>query len=219
MKIGIIGSGAVGQTLGSAFLAEGHEVMMGTRDTDKKEVKKWKHDNSGGQAGTFEAAAQFGEILVLAVAGSAAASAIQQAGALNFTGKIVIDTTNPIAGVSPEHGVLKFFTDLDESLMEKTQRLIPRAKMVKAFNSVGSSQMYKPDLPGGPPTMFICGDDESAKGTVSVLLADFGWETADMGRAVAARAIEPLCMLWCIPGLLHNQWSHAFKLLKPLTTG
>ena len=130
-----------------------HEVMMGTRDTDKKEVKKWKHDNSGGQAGTFEAAAQFGEILVLAVAGSAAASAIQQAGALNFTGKIVIDTTNPIAGVSPEHGVLKFFTDLDESLMEKTQRLIPRAKMVKAFNSVGSSQMYKPDLPGGPPTM------------------------------------------------------------------
>jgi 8-hydroxy-5-deazaflavin:NADPH oxidoreductase len=215
MKIGIIGSGAVGQTLGTAFLTEGHDVMLGTRDTDKKEVKKWKHDHPHGQAGTFEAAAQFGEILVLAVAGRVAESAIQQAGAPNFADKIVIDTTNPIAGVSPEHGVLKFFTDLDESLMEKTQRLIPRAQLVKAFNSVGSSQMYKPVLQGGPPTMFICGDDEAAKSTVSVLLADFGWETADMGRAVAARAIEPLCMLWCIPGLLHNEWSHAFKLLKP----
>jgi predicted dinucleotide-binding enzyme len=215
MKIGIIGSGPVGQTLGAAFLAEGHEVMLGTRDTDKKEVKKWKHDNPGGQADTFEAAAEFGEILVLAVAGRVAESAIQQAGVPNFTNKIVIDATNPIAGEPPEHGVLKFFTDLHESLMEKMQRLIPQAKMVKAFNSVGNTQMYKPKLPGGAPTMFICGDDETAKATVSVILTDFGWETADMGRAVAARAIEPLCMLWCIPGLLHNQWSHAFKLLKP----
>lgn len=215
MKIGIIGSGAVGQTLGAAFLSEGHDVMLGTRDTDKKEVKKWKQENVGGQAGTFEAAARYGEILVLAVAGRVAESAVQQAGPANFDGKVVIDTTNPIEGVSPEHGVLKYFTDLNDSLMEKTQRLIPGARLVKAFNSVGNSQMYKPKLKGGTPTMFICGDDEAAKSTVTVILADFGWEIADMGRAVAARAIEPLCMLWCIPGFLHNEWSHAFKLLKP----
>ena len=215
MKIGIIGSGAVGQTLGAAFLAEGHEVMLGTRDTDKKEVKKWKHDNPGGQAGTFEAAAAFGEILVLAVAGRVAESAVQQAGLPNFTNKVLIDATNPIAGAPPEHGVLQFFTGPDESLMERIQHLIPEAKVVKAFNSVGNGLMYKPKLSGGKPTMFICGDDEDAKGTVTVILTDFGWETADMGKAIAARAIEPLCILWCIPVFLNNQWSHAFKLLKP----
>jgi predicted dinucleotide-binding enzyme len=98
--------------------------------------------------------------------------------------------------------------------MERLQQQIPQAKLVKAFNSVGNLQMYKPTVKGGPPTMFICGNDDKAKRTVTEILTSFGWETADMGKATAARAIEPLCMLWCIPGFLHHEWTHAFKLLK-----
>jgi hypothetical protein len=214
MRIGIIGSGDVGQTLGTAFLTEGHDVMLGTRNPGKEEVKKWKQANPKGQCGTFGVTAQYGDLLVLAVSGSAAESAIKQAGTSHFTNKVLIDVTNPIAAAPPQDGVLSFFTKPDESLMEQLQKLIPQAKLVKAFNSVGNAQMYKPTVKGGPPTMFICGNDESAKKTVTAILTAFGWETADMGKAIAARAIEPLCLLWCIPGFLQNQWTHAFKLLK-----
>jgi predicted dinucleotide-binding enzyme len=214
MKIGIIGSGAVGQTLATAFLTEGHEVMLGTRNPGKEEVKKWKKANPKGQTGTFGVTAQYGDILVLAVAGSAAESAIKQAGTSHFTNKILIDTTNPIAAEPPQNGVLKFFTTLNESLMERIQRQIPNAKIVKAFNTVGNTLMYKPNVKGGKPSMFICGNDEKAKKTVTDILTAFGWETEDMGKIEAARAIEPLAILWCIPGFLQNQWTHAFKVLK-----
>jgi predicted dinucleotide-binding enzyme len=126
----------------------------------------------------------------------------------------VIDTTNPIADRPPSHGVLHFFTDLDESLMERLQAAFPDARFVKAFNSVGNRLMVEPRLAGGTPTMFVCGNDDTAKQTVRGILQQFGWEVADMGRAEAARAIEPLCMLWCIPGFLRNEWTHAFKLLR-----
>lgn len=215
MKIGIIGSGAVGQTLAAAFLTEGHDVMLGTRNPGKEEVKKWKQQNPKGQTGTFGVTAQFGDLLVLAVAGRVTESAIKQAGISHFTNKILIDTTNPIVeGPPPQNGVLTLFTDFNGSLMEKIQQLIPNTKVVKAFNTVGSTLMYKPQLAGGPPTMFICGNDDGAKKKVTDILTAFGWETEDMGKAEAARAIEPLCILWCIPGFTHNQWSHAFKLLK-----
>lgn len=215
MKIGVIGSGEVGQTLGAAFLTEGHDVMLGTRNPEKDTVQAWKKKNPKGQTGTFEATAQFGELLILCVAGKVAESAVKQAGVAHFSGKVVIDTTNPIDGPPPENGVLKFFTAQNSSLMEKIQEIIPDARVVKAFNSVGNAAMYKPQLSGGVPTMFICGNDAAAKATVAGILTDFGWETEDMGVAAAARAIEPLCMLWCIPGFLHNSWRHAFKLLKP----
>ena len=100
----------------------------------------------------------------------------------------------------PDNGVLKYFTTLEESLMERIQQLLPDAKFVKAFNSVGNAFMYKPNFPGGIPTMFICGNDDHAKKIVTDILTAFGWETEDMGKAEAARAIEPLCILWCIPG-------------------
>ena len=214
MKIGIIGSGEVGLVLASAFLAEGHEVMLGSRDISKEEVMKWKKENPRGKTGSFKETAAFGELNVLAVPGVAVEDTIQLAGEDAFTDKILIDVTNPIAPAPPVNGVLQFFTTLDESLMEKTQARLPEAKLVKAFNIVGNSLMYKPDLPGGKPTMFICGNDNMAKVTVTDILTSFGWETEDMGRVEAARAIEPLCILWCIPGFLRNQWTHAFKLLK-----
>jgi 8-hydroxy-5-deazaflavin:NADPH oxidoreductase len=214
MKTGIIGSGIVGRVLASAFLKEGHDVMLGMRDIAKAEVVKWKSENPNGLTGTFRDAAKFGDLLVLATGGSVTISAIELSGKENFKNKLVIDTTNPIASEPPVNGVLKFFTSLDESLMEKIQQQIPEARLVKAFNSVGNSLMYKPELPGGRPTMFIAGNDDAAKKTVTDILTAFGWETEDMGKAEAARAIEPLCILWCIPGFIRNQWTHAFKLLK-----
>ena len=214
MKIGIIGSGIVGRVLASAFLKESHEVMLGTRDVSKDEVVQWKNENANGHIGVFEETAAFGEVLVLAVAGGVAEEALQQTGEHNLKNKLIIDATNPIAKEAPEHGVLKFFTEINSSLMERLQKNFPEAKFVKAFNSVGNGVMYKPSFKEGKPTMFICGNDDAAKQTTTEILTSFGWETADMGRSEAARAIEPLSMLWCIPGFVQNQWTHAFKLLK-----
>lgn len=217
MKIGIIGSGAVGQMLATAFLKEGHEAALGTRNTSKPAVQKWKAENAKGQTGTFADVAAFGEIIVLAVAGAAAEEAINESGIENLKGKVVIDATNPIAKEPPQNGVLRFFTDINGSLMERLQQQAPEAKFVKAFNSVGNALMYKPQFKEGRPTMFIAGNDAEAKKKVEDILTAFGWETEDMGGVEAARAIEPLCMLWCIPGFAKSQWSHAFKLLKSPT--
>jgi len=212
MKVGVLGSGEVGRTLAGGFLKHGHEVMIGTREPAK--LKEWSAKNPKAKVGGFAETAKFGECVVLAVKGSASAEALRAAGAPNLAGKPVIDATNPIADAPPANGVLQFFTRPDESLFARLQREVPGAKLVKAFNSVGSALMVDPKLKGGPPTMFICGNDASAKTTVTGLLEQFGWETADMGTAEAARAIEPLCILWCIPGFLRNDWVHAFKLLR-----
>ena len=212
MKIGVLGSGDVAKTLAGGFLKHGHIVTMGTRDAAK--LSAWAAQNPSGRVGSFADAARFGELIVLAVKGTAAADALRAAGAANLAGKPVIDATNPIADAPPVNGVLKFFTDLDESLMERLQREFEDARFVKAFNSVGNSCMVNPQFAGGEPTMFICGNDDPAKKAVAAILDQFGWETADMGKVEAARAIEPLCMLWCIPGFTNNDWVHAFKLLK-----
>jgi 8-hydroxy-5-deazaflavin:NADPH oxidoreductase len=212
MKIGIIGSGDVAQTLGAGFLKHGHEVALGTREPAK--LADWLIKNPQGRVLSFPETAKFAEILVLAVKGTAALEAVKAAGAAVLAGKVVIDATNPIADAPPDHGVLKFFTTLDDSLLERLQREFPAVRFVKAFNSVGSNCMINPQFAGGKPTMFICGNDTVAKSVVTKILDQFGWETADMGPAIAARAIEPLCMLWCIPGFVANDWNHAFKLLK-----
>jgi predicted dinucleotide-binding enzyme len=211
MKLGVLGSGDVAKTLGAGFVKHGHDVMMGTRSTIK--LADWAAQNPKARVGSFAEAAAFAEIVVLAVKGTAAANALASAGAANLSTKLVIDATNPIADASPTNGVLRFFTNLDESLMERLQREFDGARFVKAFNSVGSVCMVNPEFKGGRPTMFICGNDDAAKKTVTEILDQFGWDTADMGRAEAARAIEPLCMLWCIRGFLRNDWHHAFSLL------
>ncbi len=219
MKVGILGSGDVGRILGKAFLSEGHEVLLGTRDVQKEAVVKWKAENEGAQTGSLSDAAKFGELIVLASLGSAAVDVLQAAGIENLNDKTIIDATNPIAHDEKgmplaDNGAIRYFTNINESLMERLQKLAPKANFVKAFNSVGNPFMYKPQFPTGKPTMFICGNNADAKATVTGILEQFGWESADMGMVESARAIEPLCILWCAPGFLQNQWTHAFKLLK-----
>lgn len=211
-KIGIIGSGIVARTLGNGFLKYGYEVMLGTRDTAK--LAEWK-ENGGDKAhvGSFQDAARFGEIIVLAVTGRIAADVIDLAGPQNLHWKTVIDTTNPIGTAAPENGVLRYISSINESLMEQLQNRFPEIHFVKAFNSVGSDYMVDPAFEQ-KPSMFICGNNTASRNQVKDILHTFGWEVEDMGKATAARAIEPLCMLWCIPGLQEGRWNHAFRLMK-----
>ena len=212
-KVAIIGSGIVGDALSAGFLKYGHEVMRGSRDPAK--LDEWKR-GAGEKAhtGTFAEAAAWGDVVCLAVKGTVAELVVGQCGPDNLAGKTVLDATNPIGEAPPVNGVLSFFTTFDESLMERLQELAPDAHFVKCFSCVGSAFMVDPDFDGVKPTMFICGNDEGAKREATSILDTFGWETEDMGTVEAARAIEPLCILWCIPGFARNEWSHAFKLLK-----
>ncbi len=209
-KIGIIGSGQVAKVLANGFKKHGYTVMMGTREVSK--LADW---TAGGDLiGDMAAAAQFGELVVLAVSGDAAVAALDLIGIDHLAGKTVIDVSNPIAKQPPVNGVLVYFTGPNDSLLERLQTAAPEAHFVKAFSCVGSGLMVNPHFAGGKPTMFICGNSDAAKGEVATILDQFGWETADMGKVEGARAIEPLAQLWCIPGMLNNQWMHAFKLLK-----
>jgi predicted dinucleotide-binding enzyme len=212
-KIGVVGSGVVGQTLADGFLKQGYEVMRGSREPGK--LAAWKSAaGAKAAAGTFAETTRFGDLVVLAVKGSAAEAAIGLCGPENLANKTVIDTTNPIADAPPVNGVLSFFTGANDSLMERLQKRAPAAHFVKAFSCVGSSSMIHPDFGGLKPTMFICGNNAAAKKDAETIIIQFGWEVEDMGGADAARAIEPLCILWCIPGFRQNDWAHAFKLLR-----
>jgi predicted dinucleotide-binding enzyme len=212
MKIGVLGSGIVAQTLAAGFLKHGHETMVGTRERAK--LADWNRANPKARLGSSSETAAFAEVIVLAVKGAAAPEALRAAGSANLSGKVVIDATNPIADALPVNGVLKFFTSLDESLMERLQKEFPGTRFVKAFNSVGNGQFVNPQFPGTRPTMFICGNDDAAKKTVRQILDQFGWDAADMGKVESARVIEPLCILWCTLGFTRNEWTHAFKLLR-----
>ena len=213
MNIGVIGSGVVGQTLAAGFLKHGHKVAIGTRDPAK--LADWAGRNPGAEVKSFAEAAAFGEVAVLAVAGAVALDALGVIGAPALAAKTIIDACNPIGGGPPVAGVLSYFTGQNESLMERLQKAYPGAHFVKAFNSVGAGQMVNPQFAGGRPTMFICGDSAPAKQTVAGICDELGWDVEDMGAVEAARAIEPLCKLWCIPGIGKGDWSaHAFKLLR-----
>jgi predicted dinucleotide-binding enzyme len=207
--IGIIGSGDVAKKLAAGLTKHGYIVMLSSRDNSKREELK---KETGAMAGSFEEAAVFGEMVIFAVKGTVAEELIRSL-AGKLSGKTVIDTTNPIADKPPVNGVISYFTSLDESLMERLQRLAPEVNFVKAFNSVGNAFMIDPNFES-KPSMFICGNSDKAKSEVSELLTKVGWDVEDMGKAEAARAIEPLCILWCIQGFLGNNWNHAFKFLK-----
>ena len=191
-KVAILGSGVVGEVLANGFLKHGFDVMRASRDVNK--LQDWrKSASSPVQIGTFEEGAAFGEIVVLAVKGTAVESIVKSCTAL-LKGKTVIDATNPIAEAPPVNGVLRFFSDINLSLMERLQKISPEAHFVKAFSCVGSAFMVNPKFSQGKPTMFICGNNEKAKMVVGEVLSQFGWDTEDMGIAEASRAIERACM-------------------------
>jgi 8-hydroxy-5-deazaflavin:NADPH oxidoreductase len=212
VKVGILGSGDVGKVLAKGFLKNGYQVAIGSDHPEK--LTEFKRENPEMETATFEQAAQSGDIVVVCVKGTVAEKIVEKV-KRHITGKTVIDTTNPIADAPPQNGVLKYFTSLEESLMERLQKIAPDAQFVKAFNSIGSALMVNPEFGDDTkPTMFICGNNDDAKKKVHEILEKFGFEVEDMGKVESARAIEPLCILWCIPGFLRNEWSHAFKLLK-----
>ncbi len=213
MKIGVLGTGEVGKTLGGAFVALGHEVKMGSRDARNEKAVAWaKGLGAKASVGTFADAASFGELIVLATQGVANDAALRSAGAEKFRGKVVIDATNPLdssKGFPP--GLAVAGTD---SGGEQVQRLLPGAEVVKAFNTVGSAHMFRPTFPGGPPDMFICGNSDGAKKKVAGILEQFGWGVIDLGGIQASRYLEPMCMAWVLYGARTNTWNHAFKLLR-----
>ena len=212
-RVGVLGSGVVGETLADGFLKKGYAVMRGSRDPGR--LEEWlRRAGPRASTGTFGETARFGEVVVFAVKGEAAEEAVRLAGPEALAGKTVVDTMNPIAGGPSKDGLLSFFTGPDESLLERVRRAAPGAEWVKAFSCVGAAHMVDPDFGGEKPTMFLCGDSPRAKERVEGILGEFGWEWEDLGGVAAARAIEPLCILWCLPGFLRNEWSHAFRLLR-----
>jgi predicted dinucleotide-binding enzyme len=211
-RFGVLGSGPVGQVLAKGLKKHGYDVMVGSRTPAKLAAFS---SETRIATGTFAAVAGWAEAIVLAVLGRAAQQALQEAGTASLKGKLVIDTTNPISDEPPEDGVIRYFTGPNTSLMESLQTAYPETRFVKAFSSVGNALMVNPSFPRGRPTMFYCGNDADAKAVVARIVDQFGWEGADMGSVVAARAIEPLCQLWCIPGFRENRWTHAFGLLRP----
>jgi len=213
MKIGIIGTGDVGRTLASGFIKYGYEVMLGSRDVSQEKVQQWLTSNGkNASLGSFSEAATFGEVVVIATPWSGTKNAIDLANASNFTGKTVIDVTNPLdfsAGFPP-----KLAGGLTGSAGEMIQGWLPEAKVVKAFNIVGNTHMVNPHLSEGTPDMFICGNDSEAKDTVKAFLNDFGWPTIDLGNIAMSKLLESLAMIWIVYGFTNNSWSHAFKLLR-----
>lgn len=210
MKIGILGSGDVGLKLATSFLELGHPVKIGTRSPGK--VASWAAEHgSKASAGSFSEAASFGDIVIIATLWDGTAGAIKMADAKNFAGKVVIDVTNPL---DFSKGAPRLAVGHTDSAGETIQRLLPDARVVKAFNIVGNPHMFRPDFPGGPPTMFICGNDERAKKVVTEILSAFGWEAADIGGIEGSRLLEPLAMLWIVYYFRTNNGNHAFKLLR-----
>lgn len=214
MKIGIIGSGEVGRKLADGFIELGHHVKIGSRDPNQSKITDWinKHDKEKASSGTFAETASFGELVVLATLWEGTADAIQLSNSKNLTNKIVIDVTNPLdfsKGIPPTLAV-----GHTDSGGERVQRMLPDSKVVKAFNIVGNPHMVHPDFPGGKPTMFICGNDETSKKIVTDdILSKFGWETIDIGGIEGSRVLEPLALLWILQYFKTGNGNHAFKLL------
>jgi predicted dinucleotide-binding enzyme len=214
MKIGVLGTGDVGKALAKGFIALGHEVKMGSRSATNEKAVVWaKELGPKASTGTFADAASFGEIVVLATLGVANEEALRAAGPERLRGKVVIDATNPLdsSGGAPP----KLAISGNDSGGERVQKLLPSAHVVKAFNTVGNPLMFRPELPGGPPDMFIAGNDRDAKQKVTGILKDFGWGAVhDLGGIEASRYLEAMCMVWVLSAIHGGTWNQAFKLLR-----
>jgi 8-hydroxy-5-deazaflavin:NADPH oxidoreductase len=210
VRVGVLGSGDVGKVLAGGFIKLGHDVKIGSRDPEK--LREWvEKAGEHASAGTFEETAKFGDVLVLATLGAGAESALQMAGPDNFAGKVVIDATNPLDFST---GAPKLSVGFNDSLGEQVQRWIPKARVVKAFNTVGNAHMINPDFPNGPPDMFLCGNDDDAKKIVTQVCKHWGWGVIDLGGIESSRYLEPMCMTWVLYGVKAGSWNHAFKMLQ-----
>ncbi|MGO9750535.1 MAG: NADPH-dependent F420 reductase [Solirubrobacteraceae bacterium] len=212
-RVGVLGSGEVGRRLAAGFRSRGHDVMIGSRDTDKPQLREWlSGDGAGIEAGTFAHAAAHGDLLVLALLGNAAEAVIADVDPQHFSNKVVIDAMNPLdfsGGFPPKLAITG-----EDSLGERVQRALPDARIVKAFNTIGNAYFVDPSFSDGQPTMLIAGDDEDAKRTVGDVLADFGWpDVFDIGGIEGSRELEAICIAWVKIGGLRGEWDHGFKLL------
>ncbi|HTO96619.1 MAG TPA: NAD(P)-binding domain-containing protein [Myxococcales bacterium] len=212
MKVAILGTGDVGKALGRGFLSRGHEVRMGSRDARNEKALAWAKQGGGkASVGTFEEAARFGELAVLATNWMGTENALKLAGARNLAGKVVMDATNPLDFSS---GKPRLAVNGNDSAGERVQKWAPEAKVVKVYNTVANALMVDPELPGGPPDMFIAGNDEAAKKKVEQIVRDFGWNVIDLGGIEQSRLLEPLAMVYIVHALKTGNWSIAWKLLR-----
>lgn len=212
MKIGILGTGDVGKALGRGFIALGHSVTIGAREAANPKAAAWaKETGPRAAAGTFATAAENGEVVVLATLGSATEEVLRGVGPAPFQGKLVLDATNPLDFSS---GAPKLIGGVGDSGGERHQKLLPGAHVVKAFNTVGNAFMFKPDFPGGPPDMFLCGNDDAAKAKAAQICKDFGWGVVDVGKLDAAHFLEAMCMVWVLSAMKTNKWTQAFRMLR-----
>jgi predicted dinucleotide-binding enzyme len=213
MKVGILGTGDVGKALGRGFVTLGHDVRMGARDAANPKAAAWvKEAGAKASAGTFADAARFGEVVVLATLGTATEEVLRAVGPGAFQGKAVLDATNPLdfsKGMPP-----RLIGTVGDSGGERHQKLLPGAHVVKVFNTVGNAFMFKPDFAGGPPDMFLCGNDEGAKQKAAAICRDFGWGVVDVGDLSTAHFLEAMCMVWVLSAFRANGWNQAFKMLR-----
>jgi 8-hydroxy-5-deazaflavin:NADPH oxidoreductase len=211
-RVGILGSGDVGRQLGRGFAKHGYDVMLGSRDPAK--LEPWRKETPGRvSTGTFAQAAAHGDFVILALHGPATEAAIELAGARNFTGKLVLDATNPL---DFSHGMPPgLFVGTTDSLGERVQRKLPGAKVVKCFNTVGNTQMVDPKFKEGVPPMLICGNEAGAKKRADEILRELGWPGAmDIGGIDGARWLEAIVPLWVRAGQALNTREHAFRAVR-----
>ena len=202
MKIGILGTGVVGETLGTALIAKGNEVKMGSRTHNNEKAAAWVAKNGAkASQGTFKDAAIFGEMILLCLNGDNAMNALHIAEAKSFDNKIVIDVSNPLDFSKGMPPTLIASLSNTTSLAEEGQKFLSGAKIVKALNTLTAALMVNPSLVNnGDHNLFICGNDAAAKQTVSQFLADqFGWNKEniiDVGDITAARTTEAIVPFW-----------------------
>lgn len=211
MNVGILGSGDVGKALARGFVSRGHKVTIASREPSKLAGFVHEHRDKLA-AGTFEEAARSGDVLVLATAFGVAKEALDLAGPQNCSGKVIVDVTNPLNYEDGRPSGLSVAGN--DSAGESVQRWLPDAKVVKAFNTVGHAHFVDPKFPGGPPTMFLAGNDDAAKNTVEQIAESFGWAVLDAGPIQAARYLEAMAMLWITYSIGTGTWQHAFKWLS-----